>query len=143
MKTLSVGWAAVLAAAVGISAAHASDQDASPAPVAEANPARAESGMRAYIDPETGQLTNAPATDAQRQQASSDNLLFREDDVGLVEIHKADGSSMIRLEGRYQQATVAQTSADGQLQTYCSDADHLDIGKHTHPVAAGPTRDER
>lgn len=143
MKTPYFGWTAVIVAALGFNAAHASDQNASPAPDAEANSARAASGMRAYIDPETGQLGNAPFTEAQRQRAAADSLLFREDDLGLVEIHKADGSSMVRLEGRYQQATVAQFSAEGQLQTYCSDADHLDIGKHSHPVAAGPTRDER
>jgi hypothetical protein len=59
-----------------------------------------------------------------------------------------DGSTMLDLQGRFQQATVATQQADGSLTTYCNDADHLALGQHSHAAKAGdpaPTnsREER
>jgi hypothetical protein len=116
----------------------AADQGA--AEKAQPENVQAEAGMRVYVDPETGQLTSTPVTPEQRAQAESSEA-FRQDDTGLRVVHMPDGSSMMDLQGRFEQATAAQVTAEGKLQTYCSDADHLKLGQHAHADAGAPVVD--
>lgn len=111
-------------------------------------PVSAEAGMRAYVDPATGELSGQPVTAEQKRAAESTDPAFRQDDEGLRIIYFEDGSSMMDLQGRFQQATVAEVQADGSLSTWCNDADHIELGKHRHgagqqPVSAATDRDER
>jgi hypothetical protein len=122
----------------------ATEQNASPA---QPSPVQA-SGLRVFIDPETGQLVSQPITEAQKKAVEAVDPSFRQDDEGLQIVYFADGSSMMDLQGRFQQATVAEAQPDGSLRTYCDDADHLKHGNHTHdpdatPVTVNPTREER
>ncbi len=107
-----------------------------------------EAGMRAYVDPATGELSGQPVTAEQQRAAEATDPALRQDDEGLRIVYFEDGSSMMDLQGRFQQATVAEVQADGSLGTWCSDADHIELGKHRHdsgsraaPVA--PARDDR
>jgi hypothetical protein len=139
-RTLMVG--ALLGASMITNAA--TEQEASSA---QASPAQA-SGLRAFIDPETGQLVSQPVTQAQKNAVEAVDPAFRQDDEGLQIVYFADGSSMMDLQGRFQLATVVETKPDGSLRTYCSDADHLKLGQHTHdpeaaPVTVNPVREER
>ena len=114
----------------------------------QAKPAQAESGLRAYVDPETGQLTSQPVTAEQKRASEAVDPTFRQDDEGLQIVYFEDGSSMMDLQGRFEQATVVEVQSDASLRTYCSDADHLRLGKHAHaPLATSPsapsTREER
>jgi hypothetical protein len=114
----------------------------------ETKPAQGQSGMRAFVDPETGQLVSQPVTPEQQRAVEAVDPSFRQDSEGLQVIYFADGSSMANLEGRFQQATVVEVQADKSLRTYCSDADHLKMGQHTHdeaaaPVSVHPAREER
>ena len=116
----------------------------SPAPTSTA----AEVGMRAYVDPATGELSAEPVTAEQKRAAESADGLFRQDDQGLRIVYFEDGSSMMDLQGRFQQATVAEVQADGRLRTWCNDADHLALGPHQHDGGAEatttvPTREQR
>jgi hypothetical protein len=122
----------------------ATEQEASQVQSAPTNTA----GLRAFVDPETGQLVSQPVTDAQKRAVEAVDPSFRQDDEGLQIVYFADGSSMMDLQGRFQQATVAEAKPDGSLRTYCNDADHLKLGKHTHdpetaPVTVNPAREER
>ncbi|MCP4571614.1 MAG: hypothetical protein GY838_04620 [bacterium] len=78
--------------------------------------------MRVSIDPETGELVHATATDKaadlQLQQ------MLRRDDDGLVEVIHPDGSASIDLEGRFMSASVARIGEDGELETICTTDSH-------------------
>lgn len=114
----------------------------------DTKPAQGQSGMRAFVDPSTGQLVSQPVTPEQQRAVEAVDPAFRQDDEGLQIVYFADGSSMMDLQGRFQQATVVEVQADKSLRTYCNDADHLKLGQHTHdkaaaPVTVNPVREER
>lgn len=111
---------------------------------------QSEQGMRVYVDPATGELVSQPTTEEGKRAAAADakSQAFRQDDEGLVVEHHADGSMSMDLQGRFQQATVAEVQADGSIRTYCSDADHMKLGHHSHdetaqPVSVAPASDLR
>ena len=95
----------------------------------------AAAGMRAYVDPATGKLVSQPVTAEQQRQATASDPAFGQDSSDLRVVQMPDGSTMMDLQGRFQQATVATKQADGSLSTYCKDADHLSLGKHRHQAA--------
>ena len=141
---------ALLSASIITVAVAAEKQDVAPSSKAEASAevvAHAESGMRAYVDPETGALTSRPVTAEQRAKSHQADAGFREDTEDLQIVRRADGAIFMDLQGRFQQATVATVQSDDSIKTYCSDADHLKLGKHEHeaaaPVTATSTRDVR
>lgn len=133
--------------------AHAGDQKSESAPAPAVTAPQGEVGMRAYVDPQSGQLVSEPVTDEQRRQATEVDPAFSQDSSDLEVVHLPDGSTMMDLQGRFQQATVASVQSDGRLTTYCNDADHLALGKHSHeakadavltaPAAPANTREER
>lgn len=143
---------AVLAVAL-VPCAYAGDRKAESAPTPSAAKAQGEAGMRAYVDPQSGQLVSEPVTDEQKRQATAVDSAFSQDSSDLEVVHLPDGSTMMDLQGRFQQATVASVQSDGRLTTYCNDADHLALGKHRHeadsdavltaPAAPANTREER
>ena len=101
----------------------------------------AAAGMRAYVDPATGKLVSQPVTAEQQRQATASDPAFGQDSSDLRVVQMPDGSTMMDLQGRFQQATVAAKQADGSLSTYCNDADHRSLGQHQHEAAgtAQPT----
>ena len=114
------------------------------APPQEAPKAKAEvsvagqAGMKAYVDPETGQLVSRPTTQA---DAAALDSAFKEDFSKIQEINKADGSTEWIFNGQVDSALVARRSQSGKLEVVCTEHgvvhDHLEA-----PVAQGG-RDER
>ena len=75
-------------------------------------------GMRAYVDPETGKLTDQPPPEQSPQEMPAAQSTSS---AGLVETHAPGGGEMIHLQGRFQSPLVATVGADGTLHV-----DHAD-----------------
>jgi hypothetical protein len=84
--------------------------------IAGAGPARAGdasgAGMRAYVDPATGKLTDQPPPGQPPQAIPAAQS---KSSAGLVETHAPGGGEMIHLQGRFQSPLVATVGADGTL----------------------------
>lgn len=132
MQSHATQWLFALVAIGLLPSAYADEQKAERA----VTPATAEAGMRAYVDPATGKLVSQPVTAEQQRQATASDPAFSQDSSDLRVVQMPDGSTMMDLQGRFQQATVADKQADGSLRTYCNDADHLALGKHHHDAAS-------
>jgi hypothetical protein len=136
MKTFHVVALAV-GVALGANPAFADPpkQEAQATPV---KPVAGQSAMKAYVDPETGQLTSRPATQA---DAASAGAMFQEDYSKIQEIHKADGSTEWIFNGQVDSAIVARRGADGQLEIGC--AEHGLVHDHLMAPARQGGRDDR
>ncbi len=79
------------------------------------------SAMRAYIDPETGQLTTGiePVESVIELNPELENAL-RQDSEGLVPEYRANGTVALNLQGRFQSASVVRIGEDGKV-IICSD----------------------
>jgi len=77
--------------------------------------------MRAYLDPETGQLTTGldPSDAAIELNPDLQNALSQESE-GLVAQKHADGSVSIDLQGRFQSASATRIGKDGKV-VICTD----------------------
>jgi hypothetical protein len=84
-----------------------------------------EAGLRAAIDPETGELAigaeamrlvNDKGGDSEIQQ-----MLSRSTE-GLVEEKRPGGGVSVHLQGRFMSMSVARVAADGQVETLCTDS---------------------
>lgn len=86
----------------------------------------AQAGMKAYVDPETGQLTSRPTTQA---DAAALDSQFKEDFSKIQEIKKSDGSTEWVFNGQVDSALIATRGADGKIGIACSEHgvvhDHL------------------
>jgi hypothetical protein len=74
--------------------------------------------MRAYVDPETGVLTQSHVPGDQSADLGVENSLSRSTE-GLVEVTHPDGHVSVHLQGRFQSASVARINSDGQVETTC------------------------
>ena len=109
-----------LALSGGFAVAEASDAQAIDGNSATVE-SQASSGMRAYIDPETGELVQeAPAGSAQPQLRASEDRPELVAEPSPV----AGGGMMIRLDNRFQAEFKANVDSDGKMNTECKDADH-------------------
>ena len=72
-------------------------------------------GFRAYVDPETGELTEPPEDAAPEEAPVAD---FSTSEEGLVvEPHpEPDGGVMVDLQGRFRSPLVATVEADGKVK---------------------------
>ena len=131
MKFRAIGFLSTLLMITAAAGAGAADQKAKEQP---ATGNTAEVGLRVYVDPQSGELLSQPVTAEQRQQAANADALFNQDNSDLVPVQMPDGSTMVDLRGRFQQATVATVQADGSIRTYCSDAGHAAQGLHHHEI---------
>jgi hypothetical protein len=77
--------------------------------------------MRAYIDPETGELTTGiePTESVLSLNPDLQNALSQ-DSEGLVPEYHADGSVSLDLQGRFQSASIARIGKDGKV-IICTD----------------------
>ncbi|MEM7049632.1 MAG: hypothetical protein AAF604_08235 [Acidobacteriota bacterium] len=91
-------------------------------------------GMRAFIDPETGEL-RAPTAEEVAESGLASAIAERTD-VGLTRVERADGSTSVDLQGRYMSYAVARIADDGEVVHDCLDssekAAHFAAGHH-HP----------
>jgi hypothetical protein len=81
------------------------------------------SAMRAYLNPETGQLEVRGALVSEFELDAETREALRRDTEGLVMQHHADGSVSVNLKGRFQNATLAHIDENG-VMTICTDHAH-------------------
>lgn len=70
-----------------------------------------QAGVRAYVDPETGELTAPPPDQEIRPPAQASVL--QQGDRGLVEQPAPTGGFMVDLEGRFQAPLIAVPDQNG------------------------------
>jgi len=76
--------------------------------------------MRAYLDPETGELTvGAMPASADELDAELQNAL-RYDDEGLQNVKHPNGAVSVNLQGRYQSVSVVHLDENGKF-AFCTD----------------------
>ena len=95
------------------------------------------SGMRVYVDPESGQLVSAPVTDEQRAAAAGDKA-FSQDASRATEAVAADGSRMYLLNGEFELALSASQDPNGSLRFGCADAAHAALLPTEHASLHAP-----
>jgi hypothetical protein len=106
---LAVAFAAVIGLAIpsGAEAQHAAkshgNSDAAP-------------GQQAAVDAQ-GKLRE-PTPDERKALADEVARSVRYDDAGLTPVHRADGSVLLDLQGRFETASVARVH-DGRVETRC------------------------
>ena len=71
-------------------------------------------GREVQVDPQTGQIKPLTPEEAKRL-ADGLKVMLNNSTEGLVEVHHADGSVSMDLQGRFQHVMVARTEADGTL----------------------------
>jgi len=101
------GWAAL---------SHTSNPESTPTAATEIAPAATapgEAALRAYIDPETGEMTVGVTSDATLSLDPATQNALRRDSEGLVPVRHADGSVSVNLQGRYQSVSVIHITEDG------------------------------
>ncbi len=79
-----------------------------------AQAAPGEAGMKAYVDPETGALTNIPPQSAVVPLAEQPVRPDR-----LPEVTLPDGSVMVDLQGMFEETMVVTVDADGRRRMSC------------------------
>ncbi len=128
LRTLLCRWSTLLAvAAVSLALpALAGDDPAAAAPPeqaaaqtpAEAAPVAA-AGLVAFIDPATGGLTTNPTEEQRAAMRTALAALVNDSGEGLVEVRLPDGSVVMDLQGRFQEAVVLQVAPDGTRHMQC------------------------
>ena len=124
-------------AAVRVVSAPAAPQAALPAPATTVAPATVAgaAGMRIFKDPETGEIGPPDA-----RTVAVDNDGTSRDLTGLQQVTLSDGSVMIDLQGRFQEAMVMQITPDGKRVVTCTQ----DVKKTlSHPPVSQAQREER
>jgi hypothetical protein len=126
---LSLLACAVMVVALSPSFTHESAANVASAPGASA--------MRVYLDPETGAVSSTPTADATFEiEAALDNSL-RHDTQGLAQVTKADGTTSINLDGRYNDVMVVRVDANGKQEFCTGDVKTLAKGM-TSTTPTGP-----
>jgi len=103
----------------------AGDDPAAAAPPEQATaqaPAQAPvaaAGLVAYIDPATGGLTSTPTEEQRAALRAALAALVNESDAGLYEVVLPDGTVVMDLQGRFQEAVVVQVAPDGTRNLAC------------------------
>ena len=77
-------------------------------------------GLKAYLDPETGELTTGPAPASELELDAELQNALRRDDEGLEVVRHPDGSYSMDLQGRFQSVSVVTIDANGK-RTICTD----------------------
>ncbi len=104
-----------------------------------------QTGLRAFIDPDTGELTSTPTRrqieelqQAIRQQAMADfDGPLSRSGLGLEPFELATGGRGVYLRGRFQSALVVHRLDGGELELVCrGDASATE---HEHPATAPVT----
>jgi hypothetical protein len=79
--------------------------------------------MRAYIDPETGELSVGGPVPAGEVELDADTQnALRHDHEGLEVVRHADGSESMDLQGRYQSVSIIRIDENGKKTICAGDA---------------------
>jgi|SRR5688572_3783315 len=92
-------------------------------------------GVRAFVDPETGELTGNPTrAQLQRQILEQRAISLSRSTTGLRPFELSRGGRGLNLQGRFQTAMRVERGADGSLHVTCG-AGHEDGHSHDHSQA--------
>lgn len=117
----------------------AAEENQTPAPVAQ-------SGVRVYIDPQTGRRTANPTAEQRRAAAAQDALNSEFGNEATFETETlSSGAVILHTRGKNQSVVIAKPGADGRAVIECNDPTHQAIGQHEHaaPTRAAVERDVR
>src|SRR6266403_585379 len=78
-------------------------------------------GQDVQVDSQTGQIRPLTPQEAQQLAEGLKGMLNRSTE-GLVQVHHADGSVSMDLDGRFQHVMVAKTNDDGTVTQSCVDS---------------------
>jgi hypothetical protein len=81
------------------------------------------SGMRLYVDPNTGEFLEAPPEGVQVQMSQEEMAPFSTSESGLFEEDAPGGGKMVNLRGRFQEAFTARVDQSGAVTYECSRRD--------------------
>lgn len=76
--------------------------------------------LRAFIDPETGELAMGMVPAGEEALDADTQNALRRDTEGLEQVRHADGSVSMDLQGRFQNVSIARKNPDGTV-TVCAD----------------------
>lgn len=109
--------------------------DASECPVTEAasEPLPLGQGLRAFIDPKTGQLRQ-PTTQELAAISASSRVARNKSIEGLEVEYRKDGSKFVDLQGRFMHSLRVTRNADGSSSYTCTDRE-----PHAHPHPGSST----
>ena len=82
-----------------------------------ASVASGPAGLRAFIDPRTGRLTDTPSRE--RREIGRRALDRNRNARGLVQERLSNGAIAVDLQGRFHTSLVATVNADGSVTTRC------------------------
>jgi hypothetical protein len=114
--------------------AHARRHAVAARPAAARPAAMASPGMVVGIDPETG-LLGMPSQDQMLQLSAVERTGMLRSTAGLTSVRRADGSTMVNLQGRFMDYSVARLDAAGRPRLGCVE-DSLDLARF---LGAGPS----
>jgi hypothetical protein len=107
-----------------------------PATTAAAAPtAGGAAGVRAFIDPATGELTANPSPEQLQRMALVPRAALSRSMAGLQPFALDRGGRGVNLQGRFQSALRVQRGDDGTYRVICGDPAH-DRTSHSHDGAA-------
>lgn len=81
---------------------------------------RRVAGQDIQVDTQTGEIKPLTPQEAQQLANGLAPMLDNSTD-GLVQVHHADGSVSMDLQGRFQNVTVAKVNTDGTIEQGCVD----------------------
>lgn len=111
LRVMPIGLLVLIPLAAAIPAAP--DNKAEPDGIA----ARASAGVRAYIDPVTGKLTQGPPPGTITRYLPAAEL--EPDNSKLEVVHHPNGSIQVLFHGQRQATVYATLAKDGTVQTHC------------------------
>ncbi len=114
-KTAAAAATAMVAAVIAVGQVHAGSDQTTAQP--SAAPSQSDSGLKVYIDPQTGQIRSEPAPGTEVLQIPAQQQSpFSTSHEGLVEVPAPGGGVKIDLQGRFQTPLIATTDADGRVK---------------------------
>jgi hypothetical protein len=81
----------------------------------------AQAGLKIFIDPETGEITDRPTAEQQAALAEAMRASLNKSAEGLETFDLAGGGHGVYLQGRFRSATIVRTRPDGSFEIQCVD----------------------
>jgi hypothetical protein len=109
------------------------------------SPPEGSSGMKVYIDPETGEFLDSPHEKLPSEMPEAAKEAISTSDEGLEErkVDKPGGGVMIDLKGRFRQHQTATQDDDGNISIRCTPEAPLPTGNNRTDIHQPPTNDEQ
>ncbi len=96
-------------------------------------------GLRAFIDPVTGELTSNPSPDQVGRLLEASSALFSRSTEGLRPFPLPGGGRGVFLQGRFHSATGLRVTKDGSWEMTCvSPSGSSSDAAHTHAASSAP-----